>query len=65
LLAGSGSRLGQNAQTQRGKTATPTGYVPTIGRRSAGATQSTFGRFPLNEPDDVYDLGSGLLREAY
>ncbi|KAJ6480258.1 HAD-like domain-containing protein, partial [Mycena sanguinolenta] len=66
LRAGSNSRLGQNSQTLRGKStstptpapaATATAYVPTIGRRSMGTATSQatsmFGRFPLNEPDDI------------
>jgi len=60
---GSNSRLGQNSQT-RGK-ASPAPYVPTIGRRSAGTTQSLFSRFPLNEPDEMtspYDDDSSLTK---
>ncbi|KAF7378056.1 hypothetical protein MSAN_00229600 [Mycena sanguinolenta] len=63
VRASSSSRLGQNSQALRGKsTSTPTpvptttAYIPTIGRRSMGSgTQATsmFGRFPLNEPDDI------------
>ncbi|KAJ7474838.1 HAD-like domain-containing protein [Mycena latifolia] len=64
---GSGSRLAHNAPTQtlRGKNASPATYVPTIGRRAAAATQSMFGHFPLNEPDDVrspYDDDSSLTK---
>ncbi|KAJ6531372.1 HAD-like domain-containing protein [Mycena vulgaris] len=61
---GSGSRIGQNVQTARGKAAAPAAYIPTIGRRNAKASQSMFGRFPLNEPDEVfsYDDDSSLTK---
>ncbi|KAJ7075933.1 HAD-like domain-containing protein [Mycena belliarum] len=68
---GSGSRLGHNSQTQtqtqtqRGKTSSPTTYVPTLGRRAAGAAPSLFSRFPLNEPDEAryrFDDDSSLTK---
>ncbi|KAJ6494085.1 HAD-like domain-containing protein [Mycena vitilis] len=46
---GTNSRLGQNAQTLRSKPSVPA-YVPT------GKRQSTFGRFPLNEPEDIRSM---------
>ncbi|KAJ7035152.1 HAD-like domain-containing protein [Mycena alexandri] len=59
----SGSRMGQNTQTARGKPA-PAAYVPTAGRRTPASAQSTFGRIPLNEPDDIfpYDDDSSLTK---
>ncbi|KAJ7457262.1 HAD-like domain-containing protein [Mycena galericulata] len=61
---GSGSRLGQNSQTSRSKPS-PGTYAPKIGRNSMGNAQSMFGRFPLNEPDDVkspYNDDSSLTK---
>ncbi|KAJ7202085.1 HAD-like domain-containing protein, partial [Mycena pura] len=54
LRSSSASRLGQNAQTLRGKPAsTVAGFGSAGARRSIpGASQSMFNRFPLNERDD-------------
>ncbi|KAJ7606620.1 HAD-like domain-containing protein [Roridomyces roridus] len=68
----SGSRLGQNGTAPaRGKTpsGTPPVHIPTakVGRHPIGspAAQSMFGRFPLNEKDDIkplYDEDSNLTK---